>query len=138
MQISNELTAISRSLRRKRDRYMEPMGLRGVHGRLLLDIGQNPGISQDTLAQKVQVDKSNIARHVARLEQKGFVRREEDPNDRRILRLYVTEQAESLYPKLQKVMEDWEKTMLQDLSHWEVSQLMSLLTRVRRCAEEID
>lgn len=137
MQISNELTAISRSLRQKRNRFMEPLGLRGVHGRLLLDIGENPGISQDTLAQKVRVDKSNIARHVALLEQKGFVCREEDPLDRRILRLYVTEQAELLLPKLKKMMEDWEKTILQDLSHWEVSQLLSLLTRVRQSIEEV-
>lgn len=138
MQIGNELTAISRSLRRKRNRYMEPLGLRGIHGRLLLDIWENPGISQDTLAQKAQLDKSNIARHVAVLEEKEFLRRETDFGDRRILRLYVTERAESMLPNLQKAMEDWEKTMLQDLSHWEVSQLMSLLMRVRRCAEEVE
>jgi len=138
MQISNELSAISRSMRQKRDRYMEPMGLRGVHGRLLMDVSENPGITQDNLAQKVRVDKSNIARHMALLEQKELIRRETDPADRRILRLYVTEQAAVLLPKLQKMMEDWEKTVLQDLSHWEISQLMSLLTRVRQSIEEVD
>lgn len=138
MKIAHEITAISRSLRRKQNDYMTPFGLRGVHGRLLLHIAENPGISQDGLSQKTGADKSNIARHMAVLEEKGLVCRAPDPSDRRVLCLQLTDQAREMLPKLQKAMEDWEKTILQGLSNWETSQLMSLLARIRQGIEGVD
>lgn len=138
MKIAYEIAAISRSLRRKQNDYMMPMGLKGVHGRLLLHVWENPGISQDGLSQKTGADKSSIARHMAALEEKNLIVRTPDPADRRVLCLQLTDQARILIPKLQEAMENWEKSLLQDFSHWEISQLMSLLNRIRQGIEEAD
>lgn len=136
MEIGKEIEAISRSLRRKRSLYMESLGLKSVHAKLLLDIADNPGISQDALARLSGVDKSNIARQVAALEEQGFVYRQPAPGNRRMLQVHLTQKAKQLLPKLQKTSQNWEEDLLQDLSNWEISQLSALLHRIRQSIDD--
>ena len=136
MEIINELTAIGRVLQQKRDQFLAPLGLKGIHGRILLEIGDHPGISQEGLVANIKVDKSNIARHVATLEAKGMVRRLPGEKDRRSVSLFLTAQTEYLLPRLQKAMKGWEEDLLKDLSRWEISQLRGLLTRILESADE--
>lgn len=136
MEIGKEIEAISRSLRRKRSLYMESLGLKSVHAKLLLDIADNPGISQDALARLAGVDKSNIARQVAALEEQDFVYRQPAPGNRRMLQVHLTQKARQLLPKLQKTSQNWEEDLLQDLSNWEISQLSALLHRIRQSIDD--
>ena len=136
MEIGKEIEAISRSLRRKRSLYMESLGLKSVHAKLLLDIADNPGISQDALARLAGVDKSNIARQVAALEEQNFVYRQPAPGNRRMLQVHLTQKARQLLPKLQKTSQNWEEDLLQDLSNWEISQLSALLHRIRQSIDD--
>lgn len=138
MEISKEIEAISRSLRRRRSEYMESLGLKSVQAKLLLDIGDNPGISQDALAKSAGVDKSNIARQVAILEELGYLRRQPAPGNRRMLQLHLTDRSRLLLPKLQRATQNWEQDLLQDLSNWEISQLSSLLRRIRQSLDDPD
>ena len=132
MEIGKQIEAISRSLRRKKSLYMESIGLKSVHAKLLLDIADYPGISQDALARLADVDKSNIARQVAALEEQDFVSRQPAPGNRRMLQVHLTQKARQLLPKLQKTSQNWEEDLLQDLSNWEISQLSALLHRIHK------
>ena len=136
MQISKDIAAVSRFLRRQRNRYMAPLGLKGLHARLLLDILENPGISQDGLAQKTGFDKSNIARQVAVLEEAGFVERRSCSKDKRMIRLYPTEKTLALQDRIVDAMESWQQHLLQDLSQEEQATLEELLERIRLRASE--
>lgn len=136
MEIGKEIEAIGRSLRRRKSQYMESLGLKSVHAKLLLDIADNPGISQDTLAKMAGIDKSNIARQVAVLEEKDFVCRKPAPGNRRMLQLHLTSKSRQLLPKLQKASQSWEEDLLQDLSNWEISQLAALLKRIRQSVDD--
>ena len=136
MEIGKQIEAISRSLRRKRSLYMESLGLKSVHAKLLLDIADNPGISQDALARLAGVDKSNIARQIAALEEQDFVCRQPAPGNRRMLQVHLTQKARQLLPKLQKTSQNWEEDLLQDLSNWEISQLSALLHRIHQSIDD--
>ena len=136
MQISKDIAAVGRYLRRQRNRYMAPLGLKSIHARLLLDILEHPGISQDGLAQKAGFDKSNIARQVAVLEDAGYIRRCPAANDKRTLELTPTEKTLALQPQLLSAMEQWEEKLLVSLSKEEKQQLSSLLEKLRTAAME--
>lgn len=136
MEISKDFAAVGRYLRRQRNRYMAPLGLKGIHARLLLDILDEPGISQDGLAQKAGFDKSNIARQVALLEEKGYLRRSPDPQDKRVLQLYPTPQTQALQAELLHAMEQWEAQLLKELTPQESQTLCQLLKKVCAAAME--
>ena len=136
MQITKDLAAIGRYLRRQRNRYMANLGLKGLHARLLLDILEHPGISQDGLAQLAGFDKSNIARQLAVLEEAGFVKRTPAPTDKRVLELTPTEKTLALQPELLCAMEKWEEELVAELSAEEIQTLTGLLNKLRRKAME--
>lgn len=136
MQISKDLMAIGRYLRRQRNRMMAPLGLKGVHARLLWHILEEPGISQDGLAQELGFDKSNVARHAAFLEEAGYLTRHSNAQDKRVLQVFPTEKTLALQPQLLDAMEQWEAQLLKHLSRDEQAALAGLLERVCRAATE--
>ena len=135
MQITKALGMVFRYLRRQRSAYMEPLGLRGNHIRYLMDVCWEPGISQDQLAQYIGVDKSNVARQVALLEEQGYLRREPAKTDKRVMCLYPTEKSLALLPELEAAMEQWKQTLIQDLTEQEAEQFAALLAQVCRRAQ---
>lgn len=136
MEISKDLAAIGRYMRRQRNGYMAPFGLKGIHARLLLHILRTPGISQDGLAQRAGFDKSNIARQVALLEEKGYLRRSPDPQDKRVMQLFPTPQTQALEAELLEAMERWEQQLLKNLSQQERQTFGDLLKKVCVAAME--
>lgn len=135
MQISKDLAAIGRYLRRCRHRYMEPFGLKSIHARLLIEVCGNPGISQDSLSQKIGFDKSNVARQVAFLEEKEYLVRKQGP-DKRVSHLHPTQKTSQLLPGLQSAMEERELALLRELSETEQKTLSVLLGKLRAAAEQ--
>ena len=130
-QFSSNFNAVDRYLRRYRREYMAPYGLKGIHARLFMAICRTPGCSQDQLAKRMWFDKSTIARQMELLEKKGFVTRRPSETDKRVLCVYPTEQMLQIQPDLQASMEQWEQTLLQDLTEEEKQQLNDLLARLR-------
>ena len=63
---------------------------------LIHALRHHPGCSQAQLTQLLHADKAAIARRTRNLEMKGYLVREEDPDDGRRQLLYPTEKAESL------------------------------------------
>ena len=94
--IIGDINAIDRCGRRYRTDALEPLGLKGCHGRYLREICRNPGIFQEQLTESVLVNKSNVARQVAALEEGGFLERKACGKDKRMLRLYPTEKTLTL------------------------------------------
>ena len=135
MRFTKDLAVISRYLRRQRDQYMEPLGMKSLHARFLLEVCRAPGLTQDQLTQLLGFDKSSVARHAAFLEENGYLLRQTGA-DKRLLLLQPTEKTLALEPELTRQMNLWEQTVLQDLSPEEQETLLELLRRVRGRAEQ--
>ena len=63
---------------------------------LIHALRHHPGCTQAALAELLHADKAAIARRTKNLEAKGFLVRQDDPNDRRSQLLYPTEKAETM------------------------------------------
>ena len=63
---------------------------------LIHALRHNPGCTQAELAELLHAEKAAIARRTKNLETKGYLVRQDAPNDRRSQLLYPTEKAESL------------------------------------------
>ena len=141
-QISGILKDINRCGRQYREEMLTPLGLGQHQGLYLRLIGQEPGVSQEQLAQRLSVNKSNVARQAAALEEEGYILRSACGKDKRVLRLELTEKGQSLLPHIQKIMEDWEALLVDSLTESEQQILEILLQRLRQNArqavEEVD
>lgn len=130
------LREISRCGRVYREQQLAPLGLTPRHGLYFQEIGQTPGISQEQLAQKICVNKSNVARQAAAMEEEGYIERRPCGKDKRVLRLYLTEKAQALLPQAEQIDLDWEQHLVQGLTDSERQILEILLLRLHRAASE--
>ena len=130
------LTQIARCGGQYRNRQLEPWGIRARQASLLLEICATPGISQDTLAKRLFLDKSVVARALANLEEQGLVERPVCPNDRRVIRLHPTEKALQMQPQLQAVSDQWAQFLTADMTPEELAALEKLLERLQARAAQ--
>ena len=115
---------------------LEPLGLKSCHASYLLEICRNPGISQDMLARRICINKSNIARQIVVLEEGGFVERRSSQEDKRVMELYPTEKTLELLPELRKVLGGWSRYLTQDFTEEEIELLAKMLSSMRERAAQ--
>ena len=130
-QINRKILAIARCDTQYRSEKMAPFGLKSCHPSSLMHICANPGISQDRLAQLVFINKSNVARQVAFLEEEGYLRRESSQSDRRVVELYPTDKALELLPQVQQILTDWERCITEDVTEEEIQTVTRVLAKMK-------
>lgn len=131
MRLTGLFTYISRCGVHYRNQHLEPIGLTYRQADMMLKICNTPGITQDELSRRMVLNKSNITRQLAGLEEDGFVERRTDEKDKRAFRLYPTQKTLSVEPEIRQVFRDWNEYLMGVLSEEEQVQLRALLSRVR-------
>ena len=129
--IVRDLTYIGRCGAHYRNQELESLGLTERQAGSLMAICHEPGISQEQLGKRVVLNKSNIARQLAALEDMGLVKREVSANDRRVLRCYPTEKSQELLPQIRMVYRAWRERLLQDMTPEEQEVLEKLLVKIK-------
>lgn len=128
------MTEITRCGVEYRTEKFAPMGLKACHGSYLQEICANPGISQEQLAKTICINKSNVARQAAALEEGGFLERRSCGEDKRVLRLYPTQKTLELLPQINAITEDWQHWLVQDLDAEQQLLLENMLLRMKNRA----
>ena len=129
-QIIRDMLEISRCGVQYRSDNLAQFGLKSIHASYLTEICANPGISQDRLAKLIFINKSNVARQVAVLEEEGFVRRVPSAADKRVMELYPTEKTLEIVPRINEMLLCWENCITQDLSEEEKELITALLGKM--------
>lgn len=75
-----------------------------------------PGCTQDSLVEELCLDKSTVARHLARLEELGYIERRAAENDARFREVYPTQKALDLFPRLRETYFQFYDGLLQGLT----------------------
>ncbi len=77
-------------------RELRPLDIKPPQLDILVNLARTEGISQQELARKLLVGRSNMTMLLPQLEKRGVIERRPDADDRRILRLYLTEEGRGL------------------------------------------
>ncbi len=129
-QIIRDITEIARCTTQFRTEALAPMGLKACHASYLTEICATPGISQDKLASRICINKSNVARQAAILEEDGFITRTPSATDKRIMQLFPTQKTLDLLPEISRILAGLECCLTEDLSEEEKNLLENLLSRM--------
>lgn len=133
-QIIRDITEIARCGVQYRSDKLAPLGLKSCHASYLTEICENPGISQDKLARRICINKSNVARQVAVLEEEGFITRTPSEADKRVMELYPTQKTMELMPQINSTLMCWEDCITQDLTDGERALISELLVKMKNRA----
>jgi DNA-binding MarR family transcriptional regulator len=90
------LWAVAHGLDATSKRMGTTIGLTGPQRLVLRFVGRQPGIAAGELAERLFLHPSTLTGVVARLEERGVLRRRRDPHDARRLLLELTEKGQTL------------------------------------------
>lgn len=110
------------------DRLTAPLTIR--HLGVLLLISGRGAMRQTDLADCLRLDRTTVMNMVDELEGAGFVRRGDDPADRRVNAVKATAKGAQWLEKLRPTAEDIERRFLDPLSAQEQETLRELLMRL--------
>jgi DNA-binding MarR family transcriptional regulator len=125
------ISDVARLIRTAFDRRVRELGITRAQWLLLTRLHRHPGVSQSELAELMEVERASAGRMIDRMEANGWVERRAQNGDRRVKRVYLTEEAERVHRRIWRVAEDTVENALSDLSAAEAAQLMRLLARVK-------
>lgn len=128
--VSRWASAIYRMGNRFYDRALARDGIGCGQQFFLLRIQEEQGIGVNELAKLGRFDKGTAARAVQKLEELGYLRREEDPRDKRAQRLYTTEQAEPVMATAREAVEQWNGILTKGLTQEERVAAEQLLVKM--------
>ena len=90
------------------------------------------GLSQATLSRRVQTTTATTTLQLRRMEDRGFIRREASPSDRRKVHVYLTDSGRELEDAVLGEALKNRHDAFRGFSKEEIRQTVDLLTRIRR------
>jgi MarR family 2-MHQ and catechol resistance regulon transcriptional repressor len=101
VRLIREVMATADVFLRESHRLFRPHGLTAAQFNALNVIGLTEGgLSQRELSDRLVVDRSNVTGLLDRLERAGWVKRSDDPKDRRIYRITLTPAGRRLWKQV--------------------------------------
>lgn len=92
-------------------------------------VSQQPGISQETLAGLLRLNKASVAKGVRQLVENGYIERRPSQKDKRAYELYPTEKVQGLLEDANKVAQELETILVKGMSPDEQKLFKQLLEK---------
>lgn len=109
---------------------LSPVGLSAAQWRVLSAVASGKASSPAEISNLQDIDSGSTSRMVRRLELAGLLEREEDPEDRRAVRLRTSDEAAALLPKASAMAESFYRKVVSDMAPYEIEHLRALLQRL--------
>ena len=84
-------------------RNMAHLEIKPPHLDIMINLYRREGISQQELARKLLVGRSNMSMLLPQLEKRGLIERRADARDKRVLRLHLTDEGKAVTEQAMKV-----------------------------------
>jgi DNA-binding MarR family transcriptional regulator len=110
---------------------LKPLGIGPREFLLLRFVAALAGQSQQALAERLDVPPSRMVALVDDLEERGFLERRADSEDRRVRGLHLTKQGQAVLRRAGKVAVEYEAKLCSTLADGEREQLIDLLQKIQ-------
>jgi len=135
--VALKLSIVARQLRMSFDQSAETCGLTRAQWTLIAVVARNPGATQRTVAEALEVREITAGRLIDRLCDDGYLRRDENPSDRRAYCVHLTAAAEPLLGKLDDLARIHEARIFASFEAEALEKLDTLLDRIAQNLSEL-
>jgi MarR family transcriptional regulator, transcriptional regulator for hemolysin len=125
------LNDVARLLRTAFDRRVKSLGLTRSQWWVLNHLFRNDGTTQSELADILEIEKATLGRLLDRLEQKGWIQRQADAGDRRVKRVFLTEEVEPALKAMRAAAAELRRDALVGLSAEDQTRFVDALLAVK-------
>lgn len=104
----------------------------------LFKLEENEGISQNKISKELGNDKAMSARTISKLIMLGYLFKKEDEADSRAYKLYLTEKAKIIMPKIHEKIHELVDIITEDLGEEEKLITMDSLKKILRSVKNLN
>jgi DNA-binding MarR family transcriptional regulator len=98
---------------------------------VLRELWKQEGLPQNELALRLKITPATVTRMLQRMEKSGFIRREPDPLDQRVTRVYLTAAGRAIQGQVESIFCTLEAETFGGLNPEELALLRGLLLHLR-------
>lgn len=131
-----KITKIAREVSKFTVRTLREEGVGPSEFDLIHVVRKNPGITQAGVCRILGIDKGAAARQTENLEEKGYLKREENPDDKRSKLLFATAKADNLKNSKAKVETKFYAWLLEALNSDQQQEFAALLDILYKRSKE--
>jgi len=106
---------------------LEPLGLTPFHWVVLCCLWEEDGIATSSIGEKLQQVGGTLTGVLDRMEERGLIRRERDSRDRRIWRIWLTQEGKELEDILLPIAFEHREQAMQGISPEDRERFSQLL-----------
>ena len=117
---------------------LEGIGLYRGQPPLLWALWKEEGLTQTELAERLHVQPATMTRMLQRMERAGFLRRQPDPRDQRVSRVYLTEEGCAIQESVRRIWHQLEEETLAGFTPEEQGVVRTFLLRMRENLVQVD
>jgi len=132
------VTDVTRMMRRQFDRRAVRFGLTRAQWRALKRVHHGEGITQNELAEFLEMEPIAVGRVIDRLQKAGFIERRADPRDRRVWRLHLLPKAHDVVDDMEQIASELFRQMQHGIAAAEMKSMLSVLTRMKDNLNALD
>lgn len=92
---------VARLMRVAFDRRMKEIGLTRAQWHALVSLGRGDGMTQQQLADQMDMERAALSKLLSRLEAGGWIERRPDVSDKRANRIYLASKFKGIMPAMQ-------------------------------------
>ena len=126
----SDISIIVRKMRLVAEASLDNYGIGFPEQLVIMFLGANGTSNQATIAETLEIDKGSIAKTVGKLESKGLVHREENPDNHREKRVELTHAADEILRAMRATHEKLDDVMFAGLTKEEIETTCRALSIV--------
>ncbi len=116
----------------EKEQQLRSTGLAGAHYSVLVNVGARPGITGADLARRLHVTAQNVAGLVAKLTDRGLLRRHPHPVQKNILEIHLTALGQETLDHAERIVSSLEDNVRQLLGEQVASIVTDSLDRIAK------
>src|SRR5690349_7187703 len=121
------LAQFSQAYRSLSDSFMDQIGMHRAQSTLLCRLYVQDGMTQSEIAEQLAVQGATVTSILQRMEEAGLVTRRRDPEDNRLVRVYLTETGREKEQSITEQFLKLEATIFAEFSQTDRTLLRQML-----------
>ena len=115
---------------------LKPYGINYIQVMCLVALYIENGIRQETIVEDIGVDKASVNRAIKHLEEKGYITRERNQDDKRAYNLFLTPKAMAFKEISWDILSNWELMISEGIDAQEKAIAFDVLKKMSLNADK--
>ncbi|WP_373481835.1 MarR family winged helix-turn-helix transcriptional regulator [Acetobacterium sp.] len=128
--LMNNLSIIVRHSKVFCERRLHDFGVGFPEQVILMYLVSNNGVNQDNIAQHFMLDKGAIAKTLRKLEEKGLIKRHQNPENKRENLITIVPDGQSILGEMEEALNEWNQYFFEGLSDDEIQQYERITEKI--------